>query len=410
MESTHIHTSTKTVTQTIASITDAKKWALPIPYLRENNLYNFDLPITQYFSTTECEIEERGRLTIFGGYSYLSLHKHLHIQEQVAQTLEQYGTGGHGVRVLAGTTVVHKELERRIAAFKSAEDAVTFSSGYVCNISVISALVHKGDTILTDRLNHASIIDGCQLSGAKVKVFDHNDMAHLEILLKEPNQGNVLVVADGVFSMNGDIFNLPEASELCKKYGAILMIDESHSIGVIGKTGRGIEEHFDLPSSAVDVKMGTFSKAIPSQGGYVAGTRKIIDYLRHNTRGRLMSGANAPTSDAASIATLEVMEQEPERVQQLHNNTQYAKLKLKQASIDTLDSETAIIPIWCGEERIAFEMTDYCISHGIYIQAVTFPVVPRKKAILRLAINTDHTKEQIDRMVEVMEAAKWEVK
>ena len=408
MENSTINTHA-TVEQTIASITDARKWVLPIPYLRANDLYNFDLPITEYFSTTECEIEGKGRLTIFGGYSYLSLHRHPHIQQAVAKALNQYGTGGHGARALAGTTFIHKELERRIATFKNAEDAITFSSGYICNISTIASLVRQGDTILTDQLNHASIIDGCKLSGAKLRIFRHNDMTHLDSLLKESNTGNVLVVADGVFSMNGDIFNLPVATELCKKYGAVLMIDECHSMGIIGKTGRGIEEHFGLPSNAVDVKMGTFSKVIPSQGGYVAGTKKIIDYLRHNTRGLLMSGANAPTADAASIAALDIIEQEPERVQRLHNNTLYTKFKLKEAGIETLVSDTAIIPIWCGEERIAFRMTDYCIKHGIYIQAVTFPVVPQKKSILRLAINTDHTKQQIDRMVEVLKLANQQI-
>ena len=348
-------------------------------------------------------------MTLFGGYSYLSLHKHPYIEQKVTEATKMYGSGGHGARTLSGSTNLHETLERKIATFKSAEDAVTFSSGYICNISTIAALVGRGDTILTDHLNHGSIVDGCMLSGAKVRIFRHNDMTHLEEMLQADNTGNVLVIADGVFSMNGDIFNLPVASELCKKYGALLMIDECHSVGMIGKTGRGIEEHFGLSTDSVDVKMGTLSKAIPSQGGYVAGTKAIVDFLRHNTRGRLMSGANTPANIAAAIASLELMEQEPERVTRLHHNTRYTKFKLKEAAIETLPSEAAIIPIWVGDKWKALEMTKYCIQQGIYLQAVHFPIVPKNKAILRLSINTDHTKEQIDRMVEIVKAAKWEV-
>jgi len=393
-----------------SKITESKRWVLPIAEMRKRNLYYFNLPINSYSSTTECNLADIGNMTIFGSYSYLSLHKHPHIKQEVEKALEWYGTGGHGVRSLAGSTAIHEKLERKIASFKNAEDAITFSSGYICNISTIAALVRRGDTILTDELNHGSLIDGCRLSGAKVKVFRHNDMEHLEALLQEDNTGNILVIADAVFSMNGDIFNLPVASELCKKHGAILMIDECHSLGVIGQTGRGIEEHFGLSSDAVDVKMGTMSKAIPSQGGYIAGTKQIVDFIRHNARGRLMSGANTPINTAASIASFEIMEREPNRVARLQENTAYTKAKLEEEKIEILNTESPIIPIWIGDEWKAFEMTKYCCENGIYLQAAIFPVVPKGKAILRLSINTDHTKEQIDKMVKVVKAAKWEVK
>lgn len=383
-----------------------KKWVLPVQEIRNRDLYFYNLPIKDYLSTTECHIANLGKLTLFGSYSYLSLHKHPYITKKVEQEVQKYGTGGHGVRTLAGSTELHEELERKIATFKGTEDAITFSSGYICNISTIAALVGRGDTIIADELNHGSIIDGCMLSGAKIKIFRHNDMEHLEALLKEENTGNVLVIADAVFSMDGDIFNLPISSKLCKKYGALLMLDECHSLGTIGKTGKGIEEHFGLPSDVVNVKMGTFSKTIPSQGGYIAGSKRIVDYIRHNARGRLMSGANTPSNIAAAIAALELIEQEPERVKTLHKNVTYARLKLKEANIEIVPSETAIVPIWVGDEWKAFEMTKYCFEQGLYLQAAIYPVVPKGKAILRLSMNTDHTKIQIDRMVEVITAAK----
>lgn len=391
------------------SFTKSNKWMLPISEIRARDLYFYNLPINKYISTTECEVEELGKMILFSGYSYLSLHNHPYIAKRTTEIIQVFGTGGHGARTLTGTTSLHLELEKKIAHFKSAEDAITFSSGYICNLSVISALASRGDTILTDYLNHGSIVDGCTLSGAKVRLFRHNDMEHLEELLSEKNEGNVLVIADAIFSMKGSIFNLPVASKLCKKYGALLMMDECHSVGTLGKTGRGIEEHFGLPSSAVDIKMGTFSKSIPSQGGYVAGNKKIIDFLRHNARSRLMSGANTPPIVAAAIASLEIIEQEPERVEKLRHNIMYTNFKLKQAELETLPSQTAIIPILIGNKWKALEMTKYCIQQGIYLQAIHFPIVPLNKAILRLSINTDHTKEQIDKMIEVVKSAKWEI-
>lgn len=392
------------------AFTATNKWAVPVQEMRNRELYFYNLPIKNYLSTTECEIENIGRLTLFGGYSYLSMHKHPYITSKIKEAIQKYGSGGHGVRTLAGSTDIHEKLERKIADFKDTEEAITFSSGYICNISTIAALTRKGDTILTDELNHGSIIDGCNLSGAHVKIFRHNDMSHLKELLQQNNSGNILVVADAVFSMNGDIFNLPIASGLCKQYGALLMIDESHSIGAIGRTGRGIEEHFGLPSDSVDIKMGTMSKAIPSQGGYIAGTKRIVDFIKHNARGRVMSGSNTPPNVAASIASFEIMEKEPERVTKLHQNVLYAKDKLRGSNIEFLESETAILPIWVGDKWRAFELTKFCLKHGIYLQAAVFPVVPRRKAILRLSINTDHTKEQIDKMVKIVKAGMIEIK
>lgn len=370
------------------------------------NCYFYNIPIEKYLSSTTVEVRGKGEMIMFGGYSYLSLHKHNDIEVSVKKALEEFGSGGHGVRLLAGTTAVHRELEEKISFFKGTEDAITYSSGYIANLSSISAIVNRNDTILSDKLNHASIIDGSILSRATLRKFKHNDINHLEDLLKQDNKGKVLVIADAVFSMDGDIFDLPKASWLCKKHNALLMIDESHSIGVIGKTGRGIEEHFGLPNESVDIKMGTFSKTIPSQGGYVASTLEICRYLRHQSRGFIYSGANTPTSDAASITALDIIMREPERVEKLQANVRYTKALLTEKGIKILNSETAILPIFCGSDWNAWHMARKCHEKNIYIQAIPYPVVPKGQARLRLSINADHTKEQIDYLAKVLEEAK----
>lgn len=378
----------------------------PMAKMKNENCYFYNIPIEKYISSTKVEVKDKGEMLMFGSYSYLSLHKHKKIEISARKALENFGSGGHGVRLLAGTTSVHKELEKKISQFKETEDALTYSSGYVANLSSISSLVGRNDTILSDRLNHASIIDGCLLSRATTRRFRHNDTNHLEELLKKNNQGRVLVIADAVFSMDGDIFDLPKAAWLCEKYDALLMIDESHSIGVIGKTGRGIEEHFGLPSDSVHIKMGTLSKTIPSQGGYIASTKYICENLRNHSRGFIYSGANTPTNDAASIAAIDIILNEPERVDRLHKNVKYAKSKLQEKGVQVLDSDTAILPVFCGSDWNAFYMAKKCHEKNIYIQAIPYPVVPKGSARLRLSINTDHTKEQIDYLADVLEEAK----
>ena len=382
------------------------KMLWPVEKIKEKDCYFYNIPIEKYLSTTTVKVKEKGEMIMFGGYSYLSLHKNKKIEKKTKQALEKFGTGGHGARLLAGTTKIHRELEKKISVFKETEDAITYSSGYVANISSISSLVGRNDTIIADRKSHASITDGGVLSRATVRRFRHNDMKHLERMLKQNNPGRVLVIADSIFSMDGDIFDLPKASWLCKKYGALLMMDESHSIGVIGKTGKGIEEHYGLPKNTIDIKMGTLSKAIPSQGGYIATSKMLCNFLRHQSRGFIYSGANTPTNDAASIAAIDVIMNEPERVDKLHENVAYAKAKLNANGIDTLDSTTAILPVVCGADWRALELAKHCHDNNIYIQAIPYPVVPKGKARLRLSINTDHTKEQIDYLAEVLKGAK----
>jgi 7-keto-8-aminopelargonate synthetase-like enzyme len=258
------------------------------------DLYYYNQPIEEILGGSKVLVRGR-KMGMYASYSYLGLIGHPKINQAAKDAVDKYGTGTHGVRSLAGSLDLHVELEERIAAFKHAESAVTFSSGYVTNLTVISTLLSKGDWVISDKLNHASIVDGCTMSGAKHARFNHNDMEHLEFRLKQAD-ANVakLVIADSVFSMDGDVINLPKVVELCKKYNAWLMIDEAHSVGVLGDTGTGIEEHFGLPYDSIDIKMGTLSKTIPSIGGYVAGNKDMITYLRHASRAYIFSAGPPP--------------------------------------------------------------------------------------------------------------------
>ncbi|MFQ5401812.1 MAG: aminotransferase class I/II-fold pyridoxal phosphate-dependent enzyme, partial [Anaerolineae bacterium] len=277
------------------------------------------------------------------------------------------------------------------------DDAITYSSGYVANLSTISSLLRKGDTLICDKLNHASIVDGCLLSMAKFARFRHNDMDHLEKRLREADpHGRILVVTDAVFSMDGDIINLPEVSRLCQKYGAYLMIDEAHSIGVLGKTGHGIEEYFNLPPDTIDIKMGTLSKTVPSAGGYVAGRQELITFLKHEARAFIFSAAIPPASAAAAKAAFDVIEKESWRVQCIQENYSHFADRLRTAGFDLLYSETAIVPVICGSTDRGVALAKYCQDRGIFVQAVVSPVVPEGLARLRACVSAVHTREDID--------------
>ena len=344
-----------------------------------------------------------GEMIMLGGYSYLGLIGHPKIDAAAHAAIDQYGTGTYGVRLLAGTLELHNELEERIAEFKQADAAVTMSSGYSTNLATISSLLRKGDTVICDKLNHASIVDGCMLSFAKFVRFRHNDMDHLERRLREANpNGRILVVADAVFSMDGDIINLPDMARLCQQYGAYLMIDEAHSVGVIGKTGHGIEEHFDLPPETVDIKMGTLSKTIPSAGGYIAGNADLINFLKHEARAFIYSAAVPPPSAAAAKAAFDVIEEEPWRVEKIQTNYKRFADKLREAGYNLLYTETAIVPVVCGSTPNGAALAKYCQDHDIFVQAIVSPVVPEGLARLRACISAAHTIEDIDYCADVI--------
>lgn len=349
-------------------------------------------------------VQNYGEMIMLGGYSYLGLIGHPQINAAAQTAVAQFGTGTYGVRLLAGSLTLHNELESRIAQFKQTEAAITFSSGYVTNVATISSLLRKGDTVICDKLNHASIVDGCMLSMAKFVRFRHNDMVHLERRLIEAQEenGRILVVADAVFSMDGDIINLPAVHRLCRQYGAYLMIDEAHSIGVLGQTGHGIEEHFDMSPDCIDIKMGTLSKTIPSAGGYVAGNQELITFLKHEARAFIFSAALPPASAAAAKAAFDVIEAEPERIRKVQQNFTRFSGRLREAGFDLLQTETTIVPVICGSTEKAGLLARYCRQHGIFVQAVIAPVVPEGLARLRACVSAAHTTADIDYCTDVI--------
>ncbi len=349
---------------------------------------------------------EDGRKLMFATYSYLGLLKHPYIDQAAKEAIDRYGTGTHGVRLLGGTLDLHLELEKTIARFHGRDDAIVFSSGYVTNLATISTLVGKGDWVISDKWNHASIVDGCSLARGHFVRFRHNDMADLERRLKQaPESAGKLVVADAVFSMDGDIFPLPDAVELCRKYNARLMIDEAHSLGVLGATGHGIEEYFDMPG-VIDVKMGTLSKTIPGVGGYITGDQGLITFLKHAARAFIFSAALPPAVAAACKAGFEVIEREGvERNRILSRNVQHFIQGLKERGFDTGVSVTPIVPIMTYSEEKAFMMTKYCQEHGVFVLPVLPPAVPPGKSRLRANVTAAHTIEDINFALEVFEAA-----
>lgn len=374
-----------------------------IEYYKEQDLYFYLETTEEMLPNGRVRVSGRGDMIMLGGYSYLGLIGHPQINAAAQAATDQFGTGTYGVRLLAGSLTLHDELEARIAAFKQAEAAITFSSGYVTNVAAISSLLRKGDTVICDKLNHASIVDGCLLAMARFVRFRHNDMAHLEKRLQEANpNGRKLVVADAVFSMDGDIINLPEVSRLCRQYGAYLMIDEAHSLGVLGETGHGIEEHFGLPADTVDIKMGTLSKTIPAAGGYVAGSQELITFLKHEARGFIFSAAVPPPVAAAAQAAFDVIEAEPERVQTLQTNFTHFADRLRGAGFDLLRTETAIVPVICRSTPAAASLAKYCQDRGIFVQAIVAPVVPEGQERLRACILASHTTADIDYCADVI--------
>lgn len=341
----------------------------------------------------------------FASYAYLDLLGHPKIDAAAKAAIDEFGSGTHGVRVLAGTTRLHVELEETIAQFKGTDAAMAFASGYVTNLATISSLIGRNDVVISDKLNHASIVDGCLLSRAKFVRVAHNDMEELEkALAKVPESSGKLVVCDAVFSMDGDIVNLPEVVRLCRQYGAMLMVDEAHSVGVLGETGRGIEEHFGL-ENVIDIKMGTLSKTIPSIGGYVAGNRELITYLRHTARAFIFSAALPPASAAAAKAAFEVIAEEPERVHALRRNVDYFIKGLQERGFNTLNSETPIVPIIAGDDERAWMMARLSQDQGIFVLPIVSPAVPAGTSRLRANVTSGHTLAEIERAMNVFEEA-----
>ena len=383
------------VTRRIRAITER------VAHVKENDLYFYNQPVEELLPGMRVRV--RGReMGMYASYSYLGLVNHPRINEAARKAVDKFGTGTNGVRSLAGTLTIHTELEETIASFKHAEAAITYSSGYATNLTVISTLMGRGDYVFSDKLNHASIVDGCLMSGAEFRRFRHNDIAHLEGLLRNaPQDVAKLVIADSVFSMDGDIIDLPKVLELCRQYNAWLMIDEAHSVGVLGAKGTGIEEYFGL-GDVIDIKMGTLSKTIPSVGGYVAAKKDIITYLRHASRAYIFSAALPPAQAAAADEAFKVILDEPWRIERLNQNTRQFIGGLKSMGFDTMLTETAIVPVLCGDDDMAFAMTREAQHNDVFVLPVVSPAVPEGLARLRATVTAAHDPSEIERAMDVI--------
>ena len=369
--------------------------------IKKHDFYFYNQAVEEMLPDSKVRVNGRV-MGMYASYSYLGLVGHPRINEAAKRAVDKFGTGTNGVRTLAGTLTIHNELEETISNFKHTEAAITYTSGYVTNLTTISSLMGRGDYVFSDKINHASIVDGCLMSGAEFRRFRHNDMEHLEGLLKNaPADVSKLVIADSVFSMDGDIIDLPKIVELSKKYNAWLMIDEAHSVGVLGKTGTGIEEHFGM-GDVIDIKMGTLSKTIPSVGGYVAGKKELIDYLRHGSRAYIFSAALPPAQAAAANEAFKVILDEPERLDRLNANTQQFIGGLKSMGFDTLLTETAIVPVLCGTDEKAMELTKRCQEKDVFVLPVVSPAVQEGMSRLRATVTAAHDPSDIESAMEVI--------
>jgi glycine C-acetyltransferase len=334
--------------------------------------------------------------------NYLGLTTHPKLCEAALEAVRRYGVGSGAVRTISGTMKLHLELEERIAAFKNVEASVVFQSGFAANAGTVSAILSAEDHIVSDELNHASIIDGCRLSRARIHVFPHKDVAAADRILGELDSlpGHKLLISDGVFSMDGDIGPLPGLAEAAARHGVIMMVDDAHSSGVLGRNGRGTIDHFGLHGK-VDIQVGTLSKAIGVLGGYVCGSRDLIEFLYHRARPFLFSTSHPPAVAAACLAAFDVLEQEPERIDALWANTRYFKQGLAEAGFRTGESETPITPVITGEARLAHELSRKLFENGVLATGIGFPTVAKDKARVRTIVTATHTRAELDRALEV---------
>jgi glycine C-acetyltransferase len=333
--------------------------------------------------------------------NYLGLTTHPKLREAAIEAVRKYGVGSGAVRTISGTMCLHMDLEERIARFKNVEACVVFQSGFAANAGTVAAILGPEDHIVSDELNHASIIDGCRLSKAKIHVFPHKDAAAAEKILAELDSmpGRKLLISDGVFSMDGDIGALPGLVEAAEKHGAIMMVDDAHASGVLGRNGRGTIDHFGL-HGRVQVQVGTLSKAIGVLGGYVCGSRDLIEFLYHRARPFLFSTSHPPAVAAACLAAFDVLEQEPERLQTLWDNTKYFKQGLTSAGFNTGISETPITPVIVGEAKLAHELSRALFEEGVLATGIGFPTVPKNRARVRTIVTATHTNAELDQALE----------
>ena len=340
---------------------------------------------------------------MFGSNSYLGLTNHPKLKEASKAAIDKYGLGCAGSRFLNGSLDIHTELEEKLAKFVGKEEAIVFSSGYKANLGAISSILTRHDYVILDDLNHACIIDGARLSFGRTMKYRHNNMESLEKVLKRCDEDRVkLIVTDGVFSMEGDVCKLPEMVELAKKYKANIMVDDAHSLGVLGDGGRGTANHFGLVDD-VDIIMGTFSKSLASVGGFIAADHDTINFMKHTARSFIFSASIAPANAASVIAALDVMEEEPERMDRLWENTHYAMDALRNVGLETGPTETPIIPIYVRDDEKTFALTTMLQKAGVFVNPVISPAVASEESLIRFSLMATHTKSQIDFAVEQLD-------
>jgi glycine C-acetyltransferase len=374
--------------------------------LKQKGTYS-NLRVLEDEQTPECTVDGKHVINLASN-NYLGLTTHPKLRDAAIAAINQYGVGSGAVRTVSGTMRIHMELEEKIARFKNTEACVVFQSGFAANAGTVSAILGKDDFIISDELNHASIIDGARLSRAKIKVFRHKDAAHAEELLKEiaNEPGHKLIITDGVFSMDGDIGPLPALCDVAEKYGAIMMVDDAHSSGVLGRNGRGTIDHHKV-HGRVDVQVGTLSKAIGALGGYVCGSKELIDFLYHRARPFLFSTSHPPSVAATCIAAFDVLENEPQLMDKLWANTRFFKKELgllgfNIGGINTPASETPITPIIIGDGKLTMDFSRELFNEGVFVPGIAFPTVAEGKARVRTIMSAAHTQDQLTKALEVL--------
>ena len=361
--------------------------------LREQGLYR-SLRVLDGRQQTTSTFDGKSVVNLSSN-NYLGLTTHPKLVERTIEATKQSGAGSGSVRTIAGTMRIHLELEERLAAFKHTEAVVVFQSGFAANAGTVAAVLTKEDVVISDELNHASIIDGCRLSRAAIKVFPHTDADAARRILKElPASQRKLLITDGVFSMDGDVGALPALCDLAEEFGCIMMVDDAHASGVFGRNGRGTIDHFQM-HGRVDIQVGTLSKAIGALGGYVAGSRALIEFLYHRARPFLFSTSHPPGVAAACLAALDILEQEPEIIERLWENTRFFKSGLQQLGFNTGLSESPITPVIAGEGSRAMKLSDRLFEEGVFAQGIAFPTVARDKARVRTIVTATHTRDEL---------------
>jgi 8-amino-7-oxononanoate synthase len=392
----------------LLDISNAKRWFNVIDWGCRNDLYTCQQTLER---KSGPRVQVRGQeFLMISSYDYLGLIGHPEIEQAAIEAIWEYGTGTGGVRLLTGTTDLHRQFESELATFKSTEAAITFSSGYMANLAIISSLLGPCDRAILDERVHRSVVDACKLARVPIQTFSHNDPSSAQKVLEKKAFGcRTLIVVEGIYSMDGDICPLPEMINLKKRYDAYLMVDEAHSFGVIGRTGRGVDQYFELKAEDVDIWMGSLSKAIPSNGGFIAGPRDLIVYLQHGSAPFMFSAALCPSAIAAARHSLRILKREPERLKKLHHNADFLRSHLQVLGYHTGKSASPIIPIITGDEEVTCRLARELFRVGIIATAVIYPAVPRRSARLRLCVTAGHDEKSLQEILDAFRIVRYKV-